>query len=71
MTPTMHRLIDGIEVSGDSEAWRHECEARAIALLSTREERDMWLAAIAVKRGEPEAERLRAKVKQILEGARR
>jgi hypothetical protein len=59
------RLHDGTETTSDSEAWRHECEARAIAKLSTREERDAWLATIAIKRGEDEAERLRTTMRLL------
>jgi hypothetical protein len=61
------RLRDGSVVSSDSEAWRHECEARAVAKLSTAEERNAWLAAIAVKRGQAAADRLRETVSQLQE----
>ena len=67
MTMDYMRLIDGRLASTESEEWRHECEARAIARLSTREERDAWLASIAVKRGEAEAERLRATIRRLKE----
>jgi hypothetical protein len=59
------RLIDGQQVSSESEQWRHECEARAIAKLSTREERDAWLSTIAIRRGEPAAERLRETMRHL------
>jgi hypothetical protein len=65
------RLADGTVVSSDSEEWRHLCEARAIDRLPTKEERDRWLAAIAVRRGEAEAERLRATMKRLLSETRR
>ena len=47
--PTPNQItftIDGREVSSDSEAWRHECEARAIAALPTLAERRAWLGDI-------------------------
>jgi len=60
------RLHDGTETTSDSEAWRHECEARAIAKLPTRVERDAWLAAIAVKRGDVAAQALRETMQQLI-----
>ena len=42
MNDVIHQvvLIDGSVVASDSEAWRHECEARAIAKLATLADRD-------------------------------
>jgi hypothetical protein len=64
------RLLDGSTSSSESEAWRHQCEARAIAKLSTAQERHAWLRSIAVRRGEEAAERLRETVNQLLQGKR-
>ncbi len=65
MTAATVTLIDGRQVSPDSEAWRHECEARAIAALPTLAERRAWLAAIAKRRGDPAADRLRATMRAV------
>ena len=65
MTETLVILVDGRQVSSDSEAHRHECEARAIAALPTLAERRAWLAAIAKRRGDPAADRLRATIAAI------
>lgn len=56
----MPTLIDGREVSEDSEEWRHEEEARAIAALQTLNERRAWVEYIEKTRGKPAADRLRA-----------
>lgn len=47
-------LIDGRQVDYASEAWRHECEARHIAQLPTREQRQDYIASVTKRRG-PEA----------------
>lgn len=60
-------LIDGTEVDSASEAWRHECEARAIASLPTLAERRAWLESIERKRGTDEAERLRRTIGKLWE----
>jgi hypothetical protein len=70
MTRTV-RLHDGTQVDSASEAWRHECEARAIAALSTATERRAWLEAIATRRGREAADRLRETMNQLLEGTDR
>lgn len=64
---TAVRLLDGTEVANDSEAWRHECEARAIAKLPTLAERRAWLDDIERKRGKPAADRLRATMRALWE----
>ena len=46
-------LIDGRQVDSDSEAWRHECEARAIAALPTLAQRREWLENLERRRGKP------------------
>jgi len=65
------RMRDGSVVASDSEAWRHECEAKAIARLSTPEERRDWLEAIAAKRGREAADRLRETMNRLLESTGR
>ena len=64
---TMVKLIDGTEVPSDSEAWRHESEARAIAALPTLAERRAWLQSLAHKRGTEDAERIKATMKKLWE----
>lgn len=53
-------LIDGREVDSNSEEWRHEAEARAIAKLPTTAERRAWIESIETRRGKAAADRLRA-----------
>ena len=60
-------LLDGREVPSDSEEWRHECEARAIAALRTLAERREWLERVEKRRGKAAADRLRATMKQLWE----
>lgn len=64
---TAVRLLDGTEVANDSEAFRHECEARAIAKLPTLAERRAWLDDIERLRGKPAADRLRATMRALWE----
>lgn len=47
----MATLIDGTQVDSASEAWRHECEARHVAKLPTREQRQDYIASVTKKRG--------------------
>jgi hypothetical protein len=58
-------LLDGREVDSHSEAWRHECEARAIAKLPTLELRRAWLEDIERKRGLHAAQCLRVTIGEI------
>lgn len=66
----MATLLDGTDAATDSEAWRHECEARAIAALPNLAQRREWLEAIERKRGKPEADRLRATMGKVWEARR-
>jgi hypothetical protein len=63
-------LIDGREVDSDSEEWRHEAEARAIAALQTLGMRRAWLEDLEKRRGKPAADRLR-RTMQALWGAKK
>jgi len=45
------RLIDGTEVASDSEAWRHECEARSVAHMPSTQQRHEYVDAVTRKRG--------------------
>jgi hypothetical protein len=63
----MVSLIDGTEVDSSSEAWRHECEARAIAALPTLAQRRAWLEDLARKRGVIEVDRIRKTLKRLWE----
>lgn len=67
----MQTLIDGRQVDSASEAWRHETEARNIALLPTLAERRAWLEAIEHKRGKPAADALRLTMGEIWKAKRR
>jgi hypothetical protein len=61
----MATLLDGTEVDSASEAWRHECEARAIAALPTLPQRRAWLEDIERKRGPDAVKRLRQTMAQL------
>lgn len=61
----MVTLIDGRQVPSDSEDWRHECEARAIAALPTTAQRRAWLEDLQFKRGREAADRLRETMKAL------
>ena len=63
-------LLDGTQVDSTSEAWRHECEARAIAALRTLDERRAWLESVEKRRGKDAADRLRQTMKALW-GARK
>jgi hypothetical protein len=51
-------LIDGTTVDSWSEAWRHECEARAILAMPTRDARRKHLDHVERLRGTKERQRL-------------
>lgn len=61
-TVTLH---DGTQVPADSEAWRHECEARHIAGLPSRAARTEWLEALERRRGREAVDQLRATIKAV------
>ena len=52
-----------------TEAWRHACEVRQLAGLSTNEERKVRLAGIAERRGKAAADRIRMDVWAAMKGA--
>jgi hypothetical protein len=60
--PTLH---DGTQVDSASEAWRHECEARAVMRQPTTEARREWLAVIEQKRGKAAADQLRETIRTL------
>ena len=64
------QLIDGSHVAIDSEAYRHECEARAIANLPTLADRRAWLESLEQKRGKPAVDRLRDTMRALWEKGR-
>ena len=53
-------LLDGRLVESSCEAYRHLCEARAIAALRPLASRRVWLEDVERKRGKAAADRLRA-----------
>ncbi len=61
----MVTLVDGTEVDSASQAWRHECEARAIAALWSLDERRACLDRIETKRGKATADELRATMRKL------
>lgn len=58
-------LVDGSIVASDSEAWRAECEARAVLLMRTKGMRYAWLNHIEARRGKEARERLHADVLRV------
>ena len=67
----MPTLIDGTEVDSASEAFRHECEARAIAALPTLADRRAHLEVIEKRRGKGEADRLRRTIGALWDARQR
>lgn len=65
MEGTTVTLIDGREVSSNSEDWRAECEARAVCQLRTKLNRHDYMARVKDRRGEASAEALRVLVLQV------
>jgi hypothetical protein len=63
----MPTLIDGREVDSHSPDWRHECLARAIAAIQSKDERREWLAAFEKRHGPDAAEKLRVTVRAMWE----
>lgn len=59
------KLLDGTEVPSDSEAWRHECEARAIAAIPALVERRIYLDEVGRRRGKDAADRLRRTMSEL------
>ena len=58
-------LHDGTVVDSDSEAWRHQCEAVAVARLPTLEMRRTYLEDVTRIRGKAAGDRLRATVRAV------
>lgn len=58
-------LLDGTIASSSSEAWRHECEARALLDLPTQAERRAHLAMVETHRGPKERQRLEATARAL------
>ena len=74
--PKIVTLIDGRQVSDDSEEWRHECEARAIIKMPLLSQRRAYLygkrdehgepyGGILQQRGQAAVERLEETIKRI------
>ena len=62
---TTVKLIDGTEVDSASDAWRHECEARAISKLPSTGQRRAWLEDLERPRGKEAADRPRETIKAL------
>ncbi len=63
--PHLVSLLSGELVWNDSEAYRHECEARDIAVWP-QHDRDAWLSEIERVRGPEDAARLRKTVNEVI-----
>mgnify|MGYP000911938337 CR=1 FL=1 len=63
------KLLDGRDVSSESEDFRHECEARAVASMPTRDARRAHLAGVEKARGKLVADRLRATIMSLWRNA--
>lgn len=64
-SPNQVQLINGTWVASDSEAWRHECEARYVTNLPTTMQRRAYLEAAERKRGTAAVEALRTTIKAM------
>lgn len=64
-------LIDGSRVDSASEAWRHECEARHIARLPTRQQRQDYIASVSQRRGAEASHALQSLATQIYTSERK
>lgn len=63
-------LRDGRQVSNSSEEWRHECEARSVVAMPTREARRKHLELVAQLRGPTARERLEVTARELWEELR-
>ena len=63
--PGLVVLIDGQVVDSTSEAWRHECEARAVAHMPSTQQRHEYIEIVRRARGAPTAEALKALATRI------
>jgi hypothetical protein len=79
--PSTVTLYDGTQVSSDSEAWRHECEARAIIAMPGKaarralmrgmiDEQGKHRDGILQQRGEAAVKRLEATIMAIWNAGR-
>lgn len=59
MSASTVTLIDGTTVPADSEAWRHECEARHVAHLPGTENRHAYISYVQRRRSQAAADALR------------
>ncbi len=64
----MPYLHDGREVDSASPEWRHECLARSVVAIKSKDERREWIAAFENRHGTDAAEKLRATVRALWEG---
>lgn len=64
-------LHDGREVCTYCEAWRHECEARAVLDMPNIEHRRKYLAGVGNRRGRKAQFELETTVRAIWEARRR
>lgn len=63
----MVTLVTGEQVPSDSPKWLHECQARYIIELPTRERREKFLAEIAKRNGEEAKRELVKTIRQLWE----
>jgi len=61
----MVTLVTGEQVPSDSPQWLHECQARYILDLPTRQEREDCLGKIGKRHGEEARRKLVATIKQL------
>jgi len=64
-------LLDGTVVDSASDAWRAECEARAVLEMPTRRQRQEYLANVGKRRGQGEQQRLERIALALWDGGRR
>jgi hypothetical protein len=63
--PRLVTLVDGRQVDNASEDWRHECEARHVAELPSRERRQAYITAVRDRRGAAAGQQLEALAMRI------
>jgi hypothetical protein len=61
----MVTLVTGEQVPSDSPEWLHECQARYILNMATRQDREAYLDKVGKRHGEEARRKLVATIKQL------
>ena len=68
--PQLVTLIDGSMAFNDSDAWRHECEARFVLNLPSLDDRRVWLFDLERRRGPEAVAEMKATMTTLHEAAK-